>query len=74
MCLRTRERSELALGLCLRTMEGRKEGNKDWDCAYGLRNEGNKHWNVPKDIIITILLWVLSIYPFIKHYTIVILC
>ncbi len=25
-------------------------------------------------ITITILLWVLSIYPFIKHYTIVILC
>ncbi len=24
-------------------------------------------------IIITIMLWVLSIYPFIKHYTIVIL-
>ncbi len=25
-------------------------------------------------IIITIMLWVLSIYRFIKHYTIVILC
>ncbi len=25
-------------------------------------------------IIITIMLWVLSIYTFIKHYTIVILC
>ncbi len=25
-------------------------------------------------IIIIILLWVLSIYPFIKHYTIIILC
>ncbi len=25
-------------------------------------------------IIITIMLWVLSIYPFIKHYTITILC
>ncbi len=25
-------------------------------------------------INITILLWVLSIYPFIKHYTVVILC
>ncbi len=25
-------------------------------------------------IIITIMLWVLSIYSFIKHYTIVILC
>ncbi len=25
-------------------------------------------------IIITMMLWVLSIYPFVKHYTIVIVC